>query len=447
MGKDACEIMASAIDAVDPYHCVRENMRLFDDRLIIDQQSIPLSQFQRVFLVGFGKASVPMAKAIIDTLEDHLTSANVITKDPSFLDYQGYKNLLKVYLGGHPIPNQNSVNSTQAILDDLPNMTPQDLILIVISGGGSALFTAPMPGISLDDMGQLTNVLLKSGADIYEINTLRKHLDQVKGGRLARKFQPATIHSFILSDVVGDRLDMIASGPTAADPTTYQDAMNVISEYKLRDKISSSIIAVLERGLSGKYSETLKIDELSTNSVSNHIVAANINAASAAKRKAVSLGYHSAIISTRLTGLTEHVAEFLDGIIQTMSESNEPVEIPACLIFGGETTVQLTGEGLGGRNQDLVLRMIPRIAEREGVLFISLATDGEDGPTDAAGAASDALILRDGAVMGLDLNTAIDNNNSYRYLNEAGALIKTGSTGTNVNDLIFILSNHKARER
>ncbi len=444
VGRDACEIMASAIRAVDPYQCIRENMRVVQNNLIIDHQTIQLSDYKRIFIVGFGKASVSMAMAVIDILEDRIMSANVITKAKTFLGQNGYKGLLNIYLGGHPIPNEDSLKSTQAVLNGLPQMTEQDLVLIVISGGGSALFTSPMPGVSLDDLRQLTNVLLQSGADIHKINTLRKHLDQVKGGRLAQMLRPATIHSLILSDVVGDRLDMIASGPTTEDPTTYNDALNVIDQYKLREQIPSSIIEVLKGGISGVYAETLKAGELPSDKMNNHLVATNIKAARAAKEKAVTLGYHSTIISTRLTGLTKHVVEFMNGIIQTLVNNNEPFRPPACLLFGGETTVQLTGDGLGGRNQDLVLRMIPRMAEKENVLFISLATDGEDGPTDAAGAASDAFILREAAGMkGLDVHTAIETNNSYRYLNETGALIKTGSTGTNVNDLIIILYNHQ----
>ncbi len=447
MGQDACEIMASAIHEVDPYQCVNNCLKIEHEQLIIDQQSIPLSEFKRIFTIGFGKASVPMAMAVIDILGGRLTSANVITKDKSFTAYQNYKEKLNIFLGGHPIPNQESLDSTNALLDQLPKLTEQDLVIVVISGGGSALFTSPMPDISLEALQHLTNVLLRSGADIQKINTLRKHLDQVKGGRLAQRLQPATVHSLILSDVVGDRLDMIASGPTAVDPTTFQDALEIVDQYELRGEISNSIIKLLKGGVSRRHTETLKLDDLPVSRVSNHLIGTNMMAARAAKMKAVELGYHSLIISTQLTGLTEHVADFLNDIIQTLLVNNEPVIKPACLILGGETTVQLSGGGKGGRNQDLVLRMIPKIAGKDDVLFISLATDGEDGPTDAAGAASDAFILRDDAGMrGIDLGTAIATNNSYQYLNEAGALIKTGPTGTNVNDLMLILADRQARD-
>ncbi len=441
MGRDACEILAAALHAVNPYQCIQDCVRWVDDHLIINQQTIHLNDINRVFVIGFGKASVPMAGALIDLIEDRITSANVITKDSSFLNEEGFGKRLKIYQGGHPFPDENSIASTRSLLESLPRFTDQDLVLIVISGGGSALFTAPMPGISLPQLRKTTELLLKCGADIQEINTIRKHLDLVKGGRFAQMLQPARIHALILSDVIGDRLDMIASGPTSPDPTTYQDAIDVIERYHLRGKIPRPILRILESGVTGEIKETLKPGWLPKGSVHHHLVGTNLKAVQAARLKAESLGYHCQIISKHLTGLTTQVADQMEEIIQGVLTNDEPVEHPICLLFGGETTVQVTGSGLGGRNQDLVLRMVPKLAGKQDILFVSLATDGEDGPTDAAGAASDAEILREGAVgLGLDVHTDIANNNSYRYLNEIGALIKTGSTGTNVNDLIIILT-------
>jgi glycerate 2-kinase len=446
MGEDACEIMAAAIQAVDPYQCIKDRLLYESGILKIDRQVINLDAYERIFLIGFGKASVPMAEAVIDILGSRLVSASVVAKEASFLAEDGYKQLLKVYLGEHPIPGDGSIQSTRAVLASLPELTSRDLVLVVISGGGSALFTDPVQGISLETMQQMTDTLLRCGADIYEINTLRKHLDQVKGGRLAQRLQPAAVNSLILSDVIGDSLEMIASGPTVPDSTTYHDALDVINRYNLRDVLPPSIMNIIDEGVKGLLPETLKTGIIQPDGLGNYLVGSNQKAASAAGEKAISLGYNSEVISTSLTGLTEDIAVYFGEIIEAEQVENRPVEKPACLIFGGEPTVRVVGSGKGGRNQDLVLRMVPRLSEREDVLFISLATDGEDGPTDAAGAASDSSVYREGTVVkGLIVSTFIDTSNAYQYLDETDALIRVGSTGTNVNDLILIFFDNQTR--
>ncbi len=441
MGSDACEIMAAAIHAVDPYESVKAHLSVDANTIRIGNESLALSSFNRIFLIGFGKAAVPMAKAVIDQLGDHLSLALVDTKSESFTEDNEYGGKLKILIGGHPVPTERSIASTRTILESLPVFSDKDLVLVVISGGGSALFTSPMPGVSLADLQKLTKLLLRSGADIQEINTLRKHLDEVKGGRLAQRLSPAKVETMILSDVIGDRLDMIASGPTVADPTTYADAWQVVQKYHLENELPASIKKILEQGKAGKIPETLKEVDFKNMHVHNHLVGTNTKAAVAAQNKALDLGYHAVVVSTHVTGLTKDVAQFIDGIIQTEMKDDLPLVKPVCLIFGGETTVILTGDGRGGRNQDLVLRMVPRLAGYQKVLFISLATDGEDGPTDAAGAASDAMVLRDGtSENGLIVDTYIATNNSYQYFERVRGLIKTGSTGTNVNDLILFLA-------
>jgi len=440
MGSDACEILAHAIQAVDPYACVSKAFQYNGEQIFIGQKVIPTDQIDRIFLLGFGKAAVPMAKALVDQLGEEITQASVITKDPKFLREDGYQGRFTVFLGDHPIPSERSVESTRAILRTLPKLTINDLVLIVISGGGSALFTDPIEGVNLGDMQRLMQSLLSCGADIHEINTIRKHLDQVKGGRLAERLQPALVETFILSDVIGDQLDMIASGPTVPDPTTYQDSLNVIRHYDLQNEVPSSVIRVLNNGLEGLIPETLKPRQLSQARVSNHLVGTNFLAASAALKCSERLGYHSLLISTALTGLTKQAAEFLGGILHTQFIHDHPATKPACLIFGGETTVNVTGEGLGGRNMDLALRMVPKIAGKHGVLFVSLATDGEDGPTDAAGAVVDGLVLDEGkSRFGMCLDTYIQDNDSYHYFEKVGGLIKTCATGTNVNDIMIML--------
>jgi hydroxypyruvate reductase len=440
MGKDACEIMASIINAVNPYRSVIEHIRVNNSVLEIGNQKYHLNKVERIFLVGFGKASVPMAKAVVDQLGEKLSFAEVITKDPQYLLDDGYKNILCVHLGGHPVPSQASILNTQEILNRLPRLTQNDLVLVLVSGGGSALFTEPMKGIDLEDLRKLTKILLKCGANIYEINTLRKHLDQVKGGGLARKFQPAKVHSLIISDVIGDQLDMIASGPTIPDRTTFADALKIISKYELSNKIPSSILSTLQMGSKGEIPETLKAEENPSNRLSHTLVATNFIAAKAAHQIANRQGYNSLIITTQLRGLTENVADFLNGVIQTEILHSHPLHKPLCLIFGGETTVMVEGQGLGGRNQDLVLRLVERISGVPGLVLISLATDGEDGPTNAAGAVADGMVYQEGIeTYGMNIHEFIQENDAYHYFERLGGLIKTGATGTNVNDFVLIL--------
>jgi len=440
LGEDACKIMASALKAVDPYECVEKHINYNDKSIIIGRNLIPNPNFDRIFVLGLGKASVPMAMCVIDVLGERIDMAAVVTKDQEFLECNGYGDLLQVYIGGHPIPTGASINATKSILQSLPDLTSKDLVLVLISGGGSALFTSPVKGVSLEEFQEMTEILLKSGADINEINTLRKHLDEVKGGQLAQRLQPAQIHTLILSDVIGDNLDMIASGPTIPDPTYFADAIEIIKKYHLEKKLPVSILSYLRKGADEGCMETLKPGDTPDIQINNYLVGSNFQSAKAGLEIARSLGYNSMILSTQLTGDTHNVGEFLGGIINSEIDHAVPLQKPACLILGGETTVEVTGGGLGGRNQDLALRMVEKIADIPGLLFITMATDGEDGPTDAAGAAVDGCTFGEGADENkLQIESFIKNNNAYEYLDQLGALIKTGSTGTNVNDLVIIL--------
>lgn len=439
LGLDACRILADAVQAVDPYHCVLEKLRLDGNDVIIENDRCSVQEFNRIFVIGFGKASVPMAKAVLDRFENKVEFARVIVKAPEFLNEMGYKNKLEVLIGGHPVPDENSIQATRTLLAGLPRFTPRDLVIVLISGGGSALFTSPLGVISLDDLQLMTYLMLRSGADIQEINTLRKHVDGVKGGRLAAMLSPACVHTMILSDVIGDRLDMIASGPTVADPTTFADAWEIIRKYQLTGEMPQTILSLIKDGMEERVPETLKGKDLKEHRLHNHLVGTNKIASQAAYEEAKRLGYNSQVRSNTLTGITSDVAMTLDADLKEMKESDKPY----CLIYGGETTVKVVGNGLGGRNQDLALHMVLKIRDQKDLLFISFATDGEDGPTDAAGAASDAMVFSAGTKMSLEVTTYINTNNAYEYFNKLGGLIKTGSTGTNVNDLILILAGLK----
>lgn len=446
-GKAACEILAAAINAVNAYQCVSDLIHLKGDQLQIGEAKIDPDQFKRIFLIGYGKASVPMAKAILDILGDRITFAQVITKDEKFLTENGYLGKLQIQLGEHPVPSPKSVTATQNLLSGLTHVDKDDLVLVVISGGGSALLTSPAVGITVEELQHTTQILLNCGADISEINTLRKHLDRVKGGGLARYLYPAEVHAFVLSDVIGDRLDMIASGPTVPDPTTFSDAMVIIEKYQLRQELPKAIITHLENGLHGEIEETLKQGDPIFSRVHHHLVGTNIKACHAAKQKAESLGIPSLIISSHLIGDTRDVAQFMAGIIHSVSAHGKPLSPPCCLIFGGETTVTVNTKGKGGRNQDLALNMVKTMADLPGVLFISLATDGEDGPTDAAGAVVDHAIYQDGIMLhNFYIETFIESTDAYHYFEPTGGLIKIGATGTNVNDIMLVMFDRTAMQ-
>ena len=440
LGQDAEAIMAAALNAVDPYLCVQSHLSRDKSTLEINGEQINLANIERIFLVAIGKASVPMAVAVLDSMGELITGAMAVTKDAKFLELNGYLDKLEVFQGGHPVPTEESVNATREVLDRIPPLSERDLVIAAISGGGSALFTDPLKGITLADLQAMTTLLLKSGADIQEINTIRKHLDGVKGGRLAARWAPAQIQTLILSDVIGDDLDMIASGPTVADPTTFADAWAIVEKYNLLEVMPPSVRKVLEGGLAGKVPETMKPAEFNRLNVRNHLVGTNRLAALAAKDKAEKLGFNAKVLTTTLTGLTGEVAIDLGELILMETTVKGDEAWPKCLILGGETTVNVTGKGKGGRNQDLVLHMVRFLAEKMGILFISLATDGDDGPTDAAGAVADGQVYHDGArKLGLKIEEYVANNDSYEYLKQTGCLLMTGATGTNVNDLIFIV--------
>ena len=311
LGQDACSILSAAFQSVDPYKCVLDHLHLNGNELLIGDERISLQEFDRVSVIGFGKASVPMAKAVLDRLQGRIEFAKVITKAPEFLREVGYQNKLEVYIGGHPVPDENSIRSTRTLLADLPKFTSRDLVFVVISGGGSALFTMPLGEVSLGDLQEMTTLLLRSGADIQEINTLRKHIDGVKGGRLAARLSPACVHTLILSDVIGDRLDMIASGPTVADPTTFTDVWEIIEKYKLIEEMPQTILSLIKEGLEERVPETLKEKDLENCKITNHLVGTNLISSQAADEEAKRLGYNSQVVTNTLTGLTSDVADML----------------------------------------------------------------------------------------------------------------------------------------
>ncbi|HID33003.1 MAG TPA: DUF4147 domain-containing protein, partial [Anaerolineae bacterium] len=341
----------------------------------------------------------------------------------------------------HPTPDAQGVAAARRAVETIVRLGPNDLLITLISGGGSALLTLPASGLTLDDLQRTTDLLLACGAAIHEINAVRKHLSQVKGGQLAHLAHPAALLSLILSDVVGNPLDAIASGPTAPDPTTWADAWTVIQKYSLENVLPAAVRDHLLAGLAGRLPDTPKPGDPIFQRVHNVIVGDNAIAAEAARRAAEAQGFHAAILSTFVQGEAREVAQVLVALGREIVARNRPLSPPACLILGGETTVTLRGAGQGGRNQELALAAgvaLARVPEAAPIVILSLGTDGTDGPTDAAGGVADAATVARGWALGLDALAHLEHNDSHSYLKAVHDLLITGPTCTNVNDLMII---------
>lgn len=428
-GERVQRVLAAALDAADPYRAVHRTIHRHQDRLMIENRLYELDRFRHIYLIAIGKASLRMAEAAGELLGERLSEGIVVTKE----GHSGEALQLQVFTAGHPIPDGRSLLASDKILELLAKVQPQDLVVCLISGGGSALMTAPVAGVSLDDLQQLTHLLLACGADITEINTLRKHLDRLKGGNLARLAHPAQLLTLVLSDVIGDPLEVIASGPTVPDPTTFGDALSVLERHAILEKAPPAIRLHLERGLAGEIPETPKPGDAIFNRVHNLVIGNNTMALQAALEQARREGFETLLLTTSLQGEARLAGRWLAERARSCD-----MRRPVCLAAGGETIVTLRGKGLGGRNQEVALGAVVDLAEVPGALLVTLATDGGDGPTDAAGAAVSTDTLRRATALGMHPETYLENNDSYHFFEALGDLIKTGPTMTNVNDLAFV---------
>ena len=433
----AHQLQCAALAAVDPAEAVYRFVSRVGDRILIGQQAYALRDFDHIYLVGAGKAAMPMAEAIGEVLHDRLSSGVIITKY-HHIDRQ-LPDPLRVYEAGHPVPDEQSVAATRDLAALLDQVTTRDLVFCVISGGGSALMTLPAEGITLADVQATTQLLLRAGATIHQINTIRKHLDTIKGGGLPRLAHGAPIVSLILSDVIGDDLSVIASGPTVPDPSTFAAAWRLIEQFDLADQLPVAVRARLERGVAGEIPDTPKPGDPLCDRVQTVIIGSNAQAAQAAEAAARQLKFNTLLLSTQVQGEAREVAKVAAAIAREIVLYNRPVSKPACLILGGETTVTLKGNGLGGRNQEMALACALAIDGLSNTLIAAVGTDGTDGPTDAAGAIATGETVGRAKAIGLDAQAHLANNDSYHFFQALGDLIITGPTGTNVNDLLFVL--------
>jgi hydroxypyruvate reductase len=400
------------------------------------ERAYDLSRFDRVLVLGAGKAGAAMAQAVEALLGDHLAGGLVVVK------YGHLANLQKVRLreAGHPLPDENGLQAARSVLELAEQADEKTLVLFLLSGGGSALLPLPAEGVPLADKQAMTRALLVCGATIHEINTLRKHLSAIKGGQLARAIFPATLVSLVLSDVVGDDLDVIASGPCVPDSSCFADCLDIIDKYAIGAQLPGNVLEHLRAGAAGEIPETPKPGDAVFESTFNAIVGSNFDALQRAREEAVSLGYNSLLLSAEIEGEAADAAGMHMAIAREVLKTGHPLGSPACLLSGGETTVTLRGDGLGGRNQEFALAAARRMGDIGRIVLLSAGTDGSDGPTDAAGAFADSSTKSRAMVAGLDLTRFLTDNDSYHFFERLGDLYKTGPTKTNVMDLRIILA-------
>ncbi|MGA2275243.1 MAG: glycerate kinase [Bryobacteraceae bacterium] len=423
--RQAARIFRAALRAADPHDAVMRYLARRD-----------YSRFRHVYVIGAGKAGASMARAAERALGSVVTGGLVNVK------YGHVAKLRRVELNecGHPVPDERGVAGAERIAEIAATAGEGDLVLCLISGGASALLPLPAPPVTLAEKQNVTRLLLASGADIHEINALRKHLSAIKGGQLARLAWPAKVEALLVSDVIGDNLDVIGSGPAAPDPSTFVDAAGVLARYGIRDKVPAAVRARIDQGVAGAIDETPKPGDPLFARVRNTVVGGNRLALDAAARHARELGFRTLVLSSTVAGETREIARMHAAIAREAAEHGRPVKPPACIITGGETTVTLRGDGLGGRNQEFVLAAALDIAGLDNVVVFSAGTDGTDGPTDAAGAIADGDTLRRKP----DARRYLDANDSYHYFEALGDLVITGPTNTNVADVRILLIGQRA---
>jgi glycerate 2-kinase len=427
-------IFLEGVASVLPDKLIKNCLSVDSNFLVVGNQKFPLGLTDRIFVIGAGKASAMMAAEVEKILGSRISGGHIVVK----YGHSCKLKYIKVSEAGHPVPDSNGFKSTRAIMKIADEAKGNDLVLCLLSGGGSALLTDFPEGSSPDELIKVNDLLINSGACIKEINAVRKHLSVVKGGQLARAVFPATMVSLILSDVPGDPLDVIASGPTAPDPTTFRQALSVLENFNLLSSAPPGILKYLREGDAGKRSETPKQGDKIFEKIFNILIGTNRLALEAAKLKAFEFNLNPVIIDDQLQGDTSSIAEYLTDIsLKFQSDANEVK--PVCLLFGGETTVLMTGSGLGGRNQHLALNCAMLLQDHPGITILCAGTDGTDGPTRAAGAVVDCKTIPGALSQDIDPVKYLNEFDSYHFFKKAGGHIITGPTMTNVMDLIVVL--------
>jgi glycerate 2-kinase len=435
--ENALKMYWEAVEAANPYKCVLDHLSCKSDVLTVDKKRYNLKEIGAIYVVAFGKAATSMAEAVEEVLEDRLTGGIVVSNSQPQNPYKK----LGFYLSSHPVPDDRSLTAAKEVVSVLEKAGENDLVIFLISGGGSALLAMPSPGISLDDKRKVTETLLRSGVDKYGLNTVRKHISQIKGGGLLKKALPAKVITLILSNVVSDKLDAIASGHTVPDPTTFEDAWRVIDALGIEHKLPPQVVVYLEEGRSGNSRDTLKEGEYDPKDVQTIIAGNNFKSLKAAEKKAGELGYNTLLLSSQIGGEAREVAKVVAAVAFDIEKFGNPVRKPACVIFGGETTVTVRsspGIGKGGRSTETALSFCMEIIGHD-IVGLFCDTDGIDGPIDAAGAICDGQSRLQARTINVSAREHLAQNDSYGFFDKLGDLIITGPTGTNVMDIGIVL--------
>ena len=438
--RDVLNALDEAILAADPHLIIKKRLRVTSrNRLRIDSFLFNLERFERIFVIGGGKASAYMAEEVEKLLGNKITAG--VVNFPDYLKHVPKLKRIKLNKASHPVPDESGERGVEKMFELVENPSSKDLVICLISGGGSALMPLPITGLTLTDEQEVTSLLLRSGAEIHDLNAVRKHLSGVKGGRLAERLQPATVLSLIISDVVGDDLSSIASGPTVPDETTFEDAMRIAKErYAIWGRMPEAARKVIEDGVGGKVSETPKPGSKIFENVHNILLASNKISCNAAEESLRNSGYRTIILTTQIQGEASQIGGILGSVARDIGRNRYPLASPAALIIGGETTVKVKGRGVGGRNQEVALAAsigINGVSNKTAIA--SIGTDGVDGPTDAAGAIVDENTIRRALEKKMDARAYLENNDSHTFFKALGDLVVTGPTGTNVNDIMILL--------
>ncbi len=427
--------LEAALGAAEPKSLIHSKLILKGTLLRVGRCSFDLAKYKHVYVVGGGKAGAAMALATEEILGKRIVAG--VVNIPYFTKRN--TRVIELNEAGHPVPNEAGVEGTQRMVELAQKATADDLLICLISGGGSSLMPLPREGVTLEDKQQLTDTLLKSGTPIGEINVVRKHLSAFKGGWLAKKAYPARVLNLVLSDVIGDPLDSIASGPTVADPSTFSDALQILEKRCLLANAPPSVRKVLSDGKVGLIEETPKPGDMTLRNVCSVVVGNNNTARLAAVEHLKRQGLNTLLVRKPLQGEAQVAGAKLAALARRIDTSRRAVKKPAGVVAGGETTVQVFGKGIGGRNQELVLSAALSIRSLSSCVIASLCTDGVDGPTDAAGAFADIDTLQKGKRLGLNAPAFLADNDSYSFFSRIGDLLQTGPTGTNVNDITVIV--------